>query len=411
MFSHRFAALLTALVTAGGLATGAPAGAAPAYQPVSGSGSTWAANAVSVWSAQMRAKGIRVDYAATGSSRGRSDFANGFTDFAVTDLTAAQAGDASSTRAGRAFPLVAGAVTFPYQVTVAGVRKTDVRLSGATLVGIFTGRISNWNDPAITADNHGHRIAPDLAIIPVVRADASATTYRLTDWFTTRYPQRWNRAAGAGPTAFFPPTGARSVAESGSDGVVAYLRQPYANGAIGYVESAYTRPAGLAVATIDNASGHFIGPDPGNVSLSLLRARFAADGTTDLHALYTAPDARSYPLAYFGYGVVPASAADPRMTPGRRQAEVDFFSYALCNGQATSRDLGYAALPLNLTRAGLAAIDAAGGVDPSVDLAATRVGRCANPTFARNSDGVVVDTLRTSVPQPPGCTRRDRDPC
>ena len=57
-------------------------------------------------------------------------------------------------------------------------RRRDLQLAPATIADIFAGKITNWNDPAIAADNPGETL-PDLAITPVHRSDESGTTAEL----------------------------------------------------------------------------------------------------------------------------------------------------------------------------------------------------------------------------------------
>src|SRR6516165_2206101 len=62
-----------------------PAGA-DSYVPISGAGSTWSQNALNQWIADVYSYGMRVNYAGTGSSDGRSQFLAGTVDFAASDI-------------------------------------------------------------------------------------------------------------------------------------------------------------------------------------------------------------------------------------------------------------------------------------------------------------------------------------
>lgn len=383
---------------------------APGHVPIIGSGSSWVSNAVADWTANTSRYGIVANYTAKGSAAGRSDFAALATDFAVSDLTYAEAGDPNPSRQFATFPIAAGAVDFVYHVQVGGSWRNDIRLSGPTLADIFRGAVTNWNDPEITADNHGHRVAPDLPITPVIRSDGAATSYRVTEWFTQRFTKHWQPFSTVGATAYFPSAGGRTVAAAGSDGVVSRVRQSDANGAIGYAENSYAVNAALPVAAIQNASGHFIAPAAGNVSLALLRATTAPNGSTDLTGVYNDLDPRAYPLAYHAYGIVP-TGSEPRTTSQKRQTLVDFFAYASCSGQNMADALGYAPLPLNLLRSGLRALAQLRSADPRVNTRALSLTACDNPTVRHTADGRVVDDLATTVPQPAPCTARDADPC
>ena len=127
---------------------------------------------------------MKVVYTGGGSSQGRKDFAQNTTDFAITEIPyqgTDEHGNADTSN-GRAFaylPIVAGGTAFTYQLKVGDQLVRDLRLSGETMAKIFTNQITNWNDPAITADNNG-RAFPTLPIIPVVHSDGSGTTAQLT---------------------------------------------------------------------------------------------------------------------------------------------------------------------------------------------------------------------------------------
>src|SRR3954469_10308287 len=150
--------ILRALALAGAALIGfgaglLPATAGPSHEQISGTGSSWAANAVNQWVSDVSASnGLRVDFTGSGSAQGRKDFANGITDFAVTDigyqgkdpLTGEDDTNCIPGKKCRQFayePIVAGGTSFPYQVKVGGKKVTNLRLSGETLTKIFTYKI------------------------------------------------------------------------------------------------------------------------------------------------------------------------------------------------------------------------------------------------------------------------------
>src|SRR5450631_2659786 len=143
---------------------------AVAHARIEGSGSSWAANAVNQWIADVTSSGLQVVFTSQGSAQGRKDFANNTTDFGISDIgflgvdPATGAQDTSQGRAYAYLPIVAGGTSFPYNITVGGRQVRDLRLSGQTLAKIFTSKITSWNDPAITADNNGRKL-PGIAIV------------------------------------------------------------------------------------------------------------------------------------------------------------------------------------------------------------------------------------------------------
>ena len=52
-------------------------------------------------------------------------------------------------------PITAGGTVFMYNLNINGQRVTNLRLSGQNIAKIFTGVITNWDDPALAADNPG----------------------------------------------------------------------------------------------------------------------------------------------------------------------------------------------------------------------------------------------------------------
>ncbi|MGO9334570.1 MAG: substrate-binding domain-containing protein, partial [Acidimicrobiales bacterium] len=131
-----------------------PVGAESGHEQIDGSGSSWAALAVQQWVSD-ESSSMQVVYTPSGSAQGRTDFANGQNDFAVSDIgyqgQNKQTGiDDSSNRPYAYLPIVGGATAFPYNIVVAGHQVKNLRLSGLTLAKIFTNQISNWDDPEIT---------------------------------------------------------------------------------------------------------------------------------------------------------------------------------------------------------------------------------------------------------------------
>jgi phosphate ABC transporter phosphate-binding protein len=415
---------LAALVASGA----APAGAAVSHQQIQGSGSSWSANAVTQWIADVEPSGLRVVYSPSGSAVGRKDFANKTTDYAVSDIGYLGqdpiTGEAD-TSLGRAFvylPIVAGGTAFPYQIKVGGKRVTNLRLSGLTLAKIFTNRITNWNDPAITADNNGRRL-PALTIIPVVHSEGSGSSAQFTKYLDTRYASVWRPFLGqAGSTEYFPRKG-QAIAQSGSDGVMNFVASAAANGAIGYDEYSYALGKNYPVAKIENSAGYFNAPTQYNVAVALTKAQinFSHNDPTcptgpancyllqKLENVYINPDTRTYPLSSYSYMIIPTAADDSKMTTAKRQTLADFLYYSLCQGQAEMGPIGYSPLPINLVQASFTQTSLLKTADPNVDLTARNVTTCHNPTFVAGQP--TRNYLAEIAPKPPACDKAGAGPC
>ena len=136
-----------ALALVGGLSTCTFALA----ESASGSGATFPQNFLaSATVAYNAATGNNVTYAnpGGGSSKGKSDFKGGLTDFGGSD-------SAVSAKQAAAFdwvyvPYVAGSIAIAYRLDE--IKGTTLSLSPATINGIFGGTITKWNDPSIAND-------------------------------------------------------------------------------------------------------------------------------------------------------------------------------------------------------------------------------------------------------------------
>src|SRR3954470_23205356 len=190
MISRIGRATVAVAMVAMSVALAAPA-MADSYVSISGAGSTWSQVAVDAWRADVRASGVVVNFAGTGSTDGRSQFIQGTVDFANTEIpfqNPPEPGQQAEipSRPYAYLPIVAGGTSFMYNLTVAGQRVTDLRLSGATLSKIFTGEITRWSDPAIKAD-YGKAL-PDIPIIPVVRSDGAGATAQFALYMRSQTP-------------------------------------------------------------------------------------------------------------------------------------------------------------------------------------------------------------------------------
>jgi phosphate transport system substrate-binding protein len=410
------------------LAAGVPANAAVTHSLISGSGSSWAANAVNQWISDVTSNGLQVVFTAAGSAQGRTDFRNVTTDFAVSDIgfqgVDSLTGDSDTSctdpnnkatcRPYAYLPIVAGGTSFPYQIRVGGQLVRNLRLSGETLAKIFTNQITNWNDPEITKDNNGHPL-PSIPIIPVVHSEGSGSTAQFTRYLDTEYPSIWRPfAKQSGLTEYFPRAGDQ-VAENGSDGVMNFITAAAANGAIGYDEYSYALGKNYPVAQLENKSGFFTAPTQYNVAVALTRAQINTDPTSpdyllqNLDNVYTSPDKRAYAMSSYSYMIIPTSRTDARMTTAKRQTLADFLYWDICGGQAEMGPIGYSPLPINLVQASFAQTNKLHTADKSVQLGNENVTTCHNPTFVAGHPKE--NYLAQIAPEPPACDEVGKGPC
>lgn len=401
------------------LALNPPGAAAATYVKISGSGSTWSANAIEQWRRNVRQQGMTVNYASVGSSVGRTQFANATSDFGVSEipygLTEFGATDTPPRRKYAYMPIVAGGTSFMYNLRIGGKRVTNLRLSGDVLTKIFTGKLTMWNAPEIKADNPKLTL-PARRIVPVIRSDGSGTTAQFTLWMSKQHGSLWNdycRRAGkptpCGLTSYFPNIpGSGFVAQSGSLGVAGYTKQPQAEGAITYVEYSYARNAGFPVVKLLNNSGYYVEPTASSVAVALTRARINNDPrsanylTQNLDGVYTYSDRRTYPLSSYSYMIIPTKE-EMDFTKAKGATLSAFSNYFLCEGQQQADRLGYSPLPINLVEAAMEQVRRIpGAVAENINIK-----NCNNPTFSGDGKNL----LAKNAPYPQACDKKGSDQC
>jgi phosphate transport system substrate-binding protein len=405
------------------VATLGPAGAT-SYVPINGEGSSWSAGAINQWISDVQADGMRVNYTANGSTQGRLDWINGLTDFAASDIafqTNPQDGSAPEHPSQGSYaymPVTAGGTVFMYNLRINGQQVTNLRLSGQNIAKIFTGQLTNWDDPAIAADNPALQL-PNQTIVPVVRDDGSGSSYQFSAWMLDQYPSVWNaycqqtgRAPACGATSFWPTVpGSAMIGQNGDLGVSSYISQNYADGAIGYVNYYYAKAAGFPVALMLNANGYYTEPTPQNVAVSLLSAQVDTTDvnnpalylTQKLQGVYNDTDPRTYPLSAYGYLILPTSVQGQFNT--QKGATLAAFSYfAMCQGQQQAPLLGYSPMPINLVQAGFAQI----AKIPGANVQSISIQNCNNPTF---DPATGENLLAETAPYPPACDHQGPTQC
>ncbi|MDR1426180.1 MAG: substrate-binding domain-containing protein [Bifidobacteriaceae bacterium] len=417
------AAVAGVLIMAGSLGMAPAAAVGALHAPIVGSGSTWSANALQAWIANVwRNYQWKISYSESGSTQGRNDFANATADFGVSEIpyqiANSNEGDPRPRRGFVYMPIVAGGTAFMYNLVIGGKRVTNLRLSGENLAKIFTGVITTWNDPAIALDNPALAM-PALPIVPVVRSDGSGATAQVSIWMRQQHTAIWDAYCGAvsrgmvnghcGVTSNYPVVpGSGFVSRSGSNGVAGYVAQSHAVGAITFVEYSYAINAGFPVVKLLNAAGYYTEPKASNVAVALLSARINEDTTSqdyltqDLSQVYTSTDPRVYPLSSYSYIILP-TAVESGFSEDKGLTLADFGAYFLCEGQQSAEELGYSPLPINLVQAGQAQIQKIPGGDPVIK----GIAACNNPTFS--PDGT--NRLATEAPFPADCDRQGITEC
>ncbi len=373
---------------------GAPAGATNA--PANGQGSTYAALAFQQWTQSVQNQGLNLNYTATSSPAGLEAYSQNTADFAGTEAEFSELLPGSPVNVPRGFeytPDVAGATAIMYNVALSASGQdpvTSLRLAPLTIAKIFLGKISNWDDPAISADNGGV-VLPDQHITVVCRTGQSGTTALFYDFVAHTDPTDF--ASWAAQNGF--STGSRLLevdnansptnmaCQSGSDTEANYIAAN--RWTIGYDEFGYTKVYNDNVAWVQNASGNWVQPFAVNISAALASAQLSADTSQDLSGVYTSTNPQAYPISAYSYILVQCAPNSSRPTctsaypnPGIASTMAEFMDYVACAGQIHMAEIGYAPLPPQLSQF------LANAVGWMLGQSAQQLStsNCSNPTFS-----------------------------
>jgi phosphate transport system substrate-binding protein len=311
--------------------------------PLVGAGSTLVAPLVSKWQPDFADKSdVTVTYGAIGSGGGIDQITNRTVDFGASDapLTPDQF---SAAKGVEQIPWALSGTVPSYNLS--GV-SNHLKLSGDVLADIFLGKITSWDDPAITKLNPGADL-PSTKITPVFRSDGSGDTYAFTNYLSSVSPDFESQVGVSTQVKFPTGTGAEK-----NDGVAAAISQT--DGAIGYLGLAYVLSNHLNSAAVENSAGNF--PVPGVDSVKAAAAavsKIQSDNSIPLIDLpASAKDA--YPISTYTYIIVPLKSE-------KADQLKKFIAFAIGPGQEFGPDLDFAPLPSQVVAADRKAIAMVGG--------------------------------------------------
>src|SRR5258708_27627116 len=216
-------------------------------ESIQGAGATFPAPLYAKWIAAYNAAhpNVKVDYQAIGSGGGIKGITDRTVQFAGSDapMTDDQLKTAAANGKILHLPTVAGPVVLSYNLP--GIK--GLRLDGDTVAGIYLGKITKWNDPAVAKLNSGVALpATDIAVVH--RADGSGTTWIFTNYLS-KVSADWKKQVGNATSVKWPV----GLAGPKNDGVAAQVKAT--EGAIGYLELAYAEKGGFEYATQINKAG------------------------------------------------------------------------------------------------------------------------------------------------------------
>jgi phosphate transport system substrate-binding protein len=288
---------------------------------------------------------IEINYQSIGSGGGIAQVTAGTVDFGASDgpMKDEQIAAFKQQRGTTVlhFPTVLGAVVPAYNIP--GF-KGELKFTPEVLAGIYLGKITSWNDPAIAKANPGASL-PNQPIVVVHRSDGSGTTYIWTDYLSKISPD-WNSQVGKGTSVRWPV----GLGAKGNEGVAGMIRQM--EGSFGYVELIYALQNKITFGSVKNAAGSF-------VKASLDSTTAAAGSVKTMPAdfrvsITNAPGKDAYPIASFTWLLVPADWKDK----SKQKIFVDFLTWMLDQGQTMSAQLDYAPLPDSVKEKERAAVKA-----------------------------------------------------
>ena len=281
--------------------------------------------------------GLQVNYQGGGSGAGITAFIDGTVPFAASDAPMSDEELKKAAEKGMAdvknVPIVLGSLAIAYNIPNMA---EGLQLDGTVLAEIFMGKITKWNDPKIVALNAGKTL-PDLAIIPVVRADGSGSTYVLSDYLSA-VDATWKSTMGISKQISWPETVQKKPK---SDGVTNGVKDT--PGAIGYVELGFAKEGGLSYAAIKNAAGKFVLPSAESVTAAAAGAKLPADFRG---SIVNASGDGAYPISSYVYAILPNDLSKN----ANGTAIIDALKYVVGEGQSKAEELNYSKLPESVAK-------------------------------------------------------------
>ena len=305
-----------------------------AQTSLTGAGATFPAPIYQKWFADYQAIGnTQINYQANGSGGGIKAVTDGTADFGASDMPMTDEQikafkDKNSGHGILLFPTVLGAVVPVFNVP--GV-SAELNFSRTVLADIFLGKITMWNDPALTKANPGVAL-PSAKIVVVHRSDGSGTSFCFTD-FLSKVSPTWNSQVGKNSSLNWP-TG---LGAKGSDGVAGLIKQQ--SDSLGYVELIYAVKNKLTYGKVQNQAGQYVKAELSSVTAA---AASVKEMPADFRVSITdAAGKAAYPISTFTWLLIPQQISDG----AKKTALTGFLKWAITKGQDEVESLDYAKLP------------------------------------------------------------------
>ena len=319
---------------AAALAVAAFGGAAAHAQVLNGAGATFPAPLYQKWFQEYHAQGgPEINYQAIGSGGGIKNITAKTVDFGASDAPMS-ASEMAAAPGVLHIPTVAGAVVMAYNIPGIG---PGLRFTPTVIADIFLGKITKWNDPAITKLNPGSKL-PGTSIQPMHRSDGSGTTNIFTTYLSA-VSGDWQSSVGAGKSVHWP----NGLGGKGNQGVSQLIKQN--EGGIGYIELGYAVANNISYGLVRNLKGKFIYPTVEATTEAVQGVTLPADFRK---VVVNTSDPQGYPITGFTFLLVYKNGTKP--------AVKQFLQWMLTTGQRDAASLYYAPLPASVQKRAAAAV-------------------------------------------------------
>ncbi|MDD2705647.1 MAG: phosphate ABC transporter substrate-binding protein PstS [Acidocella sp.] len=218
----------------------------------------------------------------------------------------------------------------------------NLNLSGPILAGIYEGKITKWNDPAIAAANPSVTL-PGHVIIPIHRLDGSGDTFIFTQYLAAS-DAGWASTLKYGTSVSWPAISGEIGAKGNSGMLSAAAANPYSVAYIGISYADKVASSGLGTAALLNKAGNYVLPTQDTITAAAESVADSTPADERISMIFTdAPNA--YPIVNYEYAVVNSSQPASAIAEAVRA----FLSWAITEGNAPSFMTKVHFLPLPAT--------------------------------------------------------------
>lgn len=266
--------------------------------------------------------GIQVTTTSTGSGAGIAQSIKGLVQIGASDAYLSDT-VVKKNPTMMSIPLAISAQGIYYNLP--GMADKHLKLSGPILAGIYTGKITMWNDAAIKAANPGMTL-PAHAIIPIHRTDGSGDTFIFTQYLAASTPE-WKSTINYGTSVSWPAVQGGIGANGNSGMVSAAGSNPYSIAYIGVSFDAQAQKAGLGEAAIKNAIGAYLLPTPETIGAAA-NGMVIETPVDERVSMIFSKGAESYPIINYEYAIINSQQPDAATA----SAVQTFLTWALTTG-------------------------------------------------------------------------------